>query len=470
MRRREFLAAGAGMFRAERPWLRRCRVFADTLLTVGLDRSGSKQTPAWAGVVDTRDWSVPLGNVPAAPGIREGDRAVGGANLYHDSVTLRVFLALSDVTGETKYRRAANEYMGWFLDACQSPANGLLAWGEHLYYSFERDAVAVERKNHELLEWTAPWDLLWAVNEKAVRGAIDGLRYHHFEDKPGSLYNRHAWWEIAEFQKRRGGQPWIKHSGAYAHAFAFLYSKTHEQKWLEWARGDGAIYWERRDEKTDLTLSCIDDPRPGSKLASGGQALLGYWLRKAGALAPEEKEFGTRGRALVKAWEKYSYDPARAGWRTAANLDGSPSGQQLAAPWQFAYGESELLPYGRVAAYLAQIDRDPLMLDAAKRVARAAAGTQVPARASIEGLGMALNLMLDLHGLEPKGGWLKEAERYAGMTVERYWGGSEEKGLFVRMPGDAYYESKTGAGFLLAGLLRLDAAQQGKRLAGDWTL
>ncbi len=470
MRRRDFLAGSGGMFGGERPWLQRVRIFANTLLATGVDRLGAKQTPAWAGVIDTRNWSVPGKDVPAAPGIRESDRAVGGANLYHDSVTLRVFLALSEVTGDAKYRRAANEYMGWFLEACQSAANGLLAWGEHLYYSFERDAVAVERKNHELLEWTAPWDLLWAVNRQATARAIDGLRYHHFEDRPGTLYNRHATWQRAEHQKREGAQPWIKHSGAYAHAFAYLYSKTHEQRWLDWARGDAGIYWSRRDEKTDLTLSCIDDPRPGSKLASGGQALLGYWLRKAGALAPAEKEFSARGRAFVKAWEKYSYDQARGGWRTALNLDGSAAGQQLAAPWQFAYGESELLPYGRVAAYLAQVDRDASMLATAKRVAGTAAAAEIPAGASIEGLGMALNLMMDLHGLEPKGGWLKEAERCAGMTVDRYWGGSVEKGLFVRMPGDPYYESKTGPGFVLAGLLRLDAAQMGKSLAGDWTL
>ena len=474
MRRREFVALApglaAGAKKAETPWMEKVRVFADTLLRVGLDRCGAKETPAWAGVIDTRDWSVPRAGVPAAPGIRESDRAVGGANLYHDSTTLRVFGALTEATGEARYRRAADGYVRWFLENCQSPATGLLAWGEHLYYDFFRDGVAVERKNHELLEWSAPWDLLWAVNAKATARAIEGLKYHHFEDRPGTLYNRHAAWERAEHQREKGAQPWIKHSAEYAYSWAFLYSKTGERRWLDWAVGEAGLYWDRRDGKTGLTLSCIGDPREGSKMASGGMAQLAYWLRKTAALAPRERVFRERARALVHAWEERAYDAGRGGWRTALWLNGTAAGDGLAAPWHFAYGENELLPYGRIAAYFAAVDGDAPMLDAARRVARAAAGTEVPGNASIEGLGIAVNLMMDLDGLEPRGGWRQQAERYARLAVERYWRQEGENGMFVRLPGDPYYEAKTGVGFLLAGLLRLDGAVTGKKVKGDWTL
>ncbi len=474
MRRRELLGLALTLPQASRgtetPWLARTRMAADTLLDIGLDRYGQKPTPALAGVIDTRDWSVPRAGVPTAPGIRESDRAVGGANLYHDSATLRVFHALSHRTGEPRYRRAADEYMGWFLANCQSPETGLLAWGEHLYYDFFRDQVALERKNHELLEWSPPWDLLWAVNSKAVAAAIAGLRYHHFEDKPGALYNRHAGFAQAEHQKPERAQPWIKHSAEYAYSFAFLYARTGERRWLEWAIGDAGIYWERRHPKTGLTLSCIGDPRPGSKRASGQMALLAYWLRKAGELVPAEPLFRERARALIHAWESYGYDAARGGWRAGVEVDGTPVDAQLVAPWNFAYGEGELLPYGRVAAYFAAVDRDRRMLDTARRVARAAAAAEIPANASIEGLGHALNLVLDLHALEPRAGWLKEAERYAALAVERCWRQEGKHGLFVRLPGDPYYEAKTGVGFLLAGLLRLEGELRGRRLPGDWTL
>lgn len=70
MRRREFVlltpAVLSGGRKAETPWMEKVRVTAETLLRVGLDRYGAKQTPAWAGVIDTRDWSVPEKGVPAA--------------------------------------------------------------------------------------------------------------------------------------------------------------------------------------------------------------------------------------------------------------------------------------------------------------------------------------------------------------------------------------------------------------------
>lgn len=457
MRRREFVALTAG-YRAESPWMEKARVCAETLMRVG-----GRGTPAFAGVIDTKDWSVPEKGVPAAPGIREGDRAVGGANLYHDSVTLRVFGALTEATGDGRYKAAADAYVKWFLEKCQSAETGLLAWGEHLYFDFARGAVAAERRSHELLEWTPPWDLLWAADARATGRAIEGLKWHHFEDRPGTLYNRHASWAVAAHQKAEGAQPWIKHSGEYAYSWAFLYAKTGARRWLDWALAESGLYWDRRDEKTGLTLSCIGDPREGSKMASGGMAQLAYWVRKAGALVPREQAFRERALGLVRAWEKYSWTGK--GWRTALRLDGSAVGEGLAAPWHFAYGENELLPYGRIAAYFAAVDGDGVMLDAARRVARAAAKAEVPANASVEGLGMVLNLMMDLHELEPRGGWRGEAERYARLAVERYWRQEGENGLFVRLPGDCYYEAKTGVGFVLAGLVRLGGVKR-----GDWTL
>jgi hypothetical protein len=474
MNRRSFALLAPGLLLARKTsppvWLERTRIFADTLLRAGRDTVGPVRTPAWAGVIDTRNWTVPVAGVPPPPGIRPGDRALGGANLFHDSATLRVFLALSKRTGDARYARAAREYMRWFLSACRSPQNGLLAWGEHLYYDFTRDAVAVERKSHELLEWTPPWDLLWETDPRAVAGAIAGLRYHHFEDTPGSLYNRHAWFDRAEHQPRKGSQPWIKHSGLYAHAFAFLHAKTREKKWLDWAVGEAGIYWDRRHPVTGLTLGCIDDPRPTSKVASVQIALLAYWLRKAGQVLPAEPLFRERAGQFIHAWEKYGYDTKRRAWRSGVELDGTAFGNQTVDVWHFAYGESELLPYGRIAAYFAALDADRVMADTARRVALAARETPVPADASVEGVGLALNLALDLHALDRDPQWLRDAERYATLASERFWRQEGSSGLFVRLAGDPYYEAKTCAGSLAAGLLRLDGELRGRRLEGDWTL
>jgi hypothetical protein len=310
-----------------------------------------------------------------------------------------------------------------------------------------------------LLEWTPPWDLLWEVNPGAVYEAISGLRYHHFEDRPGALFNRHAWFDRAEFQK--DGQPWIKHTGLYAYSFAFLHAKTGEKRWLGWAQGDGSLYWDRRNPKTNLTLSCIGDPREGSKNSTMGVTLLGYWLRKAGLLAPSEKAFATRSLTLTKAWDSAALLPS-GGYRTSMLLDGTPASQNSIQPWHFAYGESSILMYGRVAAFFARVDRDEQMLRAAHRVADLARDIPLPDNAPVEGLGFAMNLCLDL-------GRTEEARRYAQIACDRFWHADGERGLFVRLPGDRYYEAKSGTGDVLAGLLRLETAASGQRLEGDWT-
>ena len=224
-----------------------------------------------ASIKSTQKITKAMQMVAASKMRRAQDRALGGSNLYHDAVTLQVFHVLTEVTGNPRYRNAAREYQSAFRDLAQSKETGLLAWGEHLYYDFFRDEVAAERRHHELLEWTPPWPLLWEVNPGAVERAIAGIRYHYFADDPAALYNRHADWARAGHQKP-GGQPWIKHSGLYAYSFLFLHSKTKQRRWLDWALGAGDLYWRHRNPETGLTLSCIGDPRPGSRSASAATA------------------------------------------------------------------------------------------------------------------------------------------------------------------------------------------------------
>lgn len=453
------LACLAGMgtgWAAESPrnYLEYVRRFADTLREKGVDRYGPRHTPLWAGVIDARTLTVPASGVPAPAGVRESDRAVGGCNLYHDAVTLRVFRVLSALSGDGRYRDAAGEYMRFALQALPGGETGLLAWGEHLYYDFFRDAVAAERRSHELLEWTPPWPELWETNPGAVAKAIAGLRYHYYADDPRALYNRHAGWGTPLHQKP-GGQPWIKHSGLYAYSFLFLHRKTGETRWLDWARGAADLYWNRRDPQTGLTLSCIDDPRPGSRNASSGMVYLAYWLLKGYHEDPRRKEMRDRAVAYLKAYDRHFYDARREGYRQLVSPQGQPVNDDLTPPWHFAYGESSILPLGRVAAYFARTEKEPAALEMAGRIHRIARKTAVPEKVSIEGLGFALNLALDLYDLTGKKAYLEDARHYADLAIGRFWVEAPGGGLFVREPGDRYYEAKTGAGDAVAGLLRL---------------
>jgi len=449
------LALGAAAAPAAPPdYLNYVITFADTLLAKGADEFGPRRTALWAGVIDTRTMTVPESDVPPPRGVRPDDRAVGGSNLYHDAVTLRVFRALSEVTGRPKYRDAAQAYMRDFLELAQSPRTGLLAWGEHLYYDLFRDRVAAERRHHELLEWTPPWPELWEANPDAVARAIAGLRYHFYEDNPRALFNRHADWDNASHQKP-GGQPWIKHSGLYAYSFLFLYSRTGDERWLHWGRGAGELYWNHRNPATNLTLGCIGDPRPTSSQASSQAPELAYWLFKAWETYPREAGFRERAIALVKAYNKYFYDARRGAIRASVALDGKPLSEAVNGPWNIAYGQPGILPNGRIEAYLGRATKDPEFIEMAKQIHRIAKETPLPEGVSIEGIAFALNLALDLYDLTKERRFLDDARHYAEYAAAHFWKKGPGGALFVRQAGDVYYEAKTGAGDLLAGLLRL---------------
>lgn len=426
---------------------------ADTILDVGLDRAGEMQTPLWAGVINTEDWSVPTDDVPTVAGIRPNDRSVGGCNLYHDIETLRAFRVLSQTTGKPKYAAAAKEYLDFYLRNARSGKTGFLAWGEHLYYDFTRDGVATERKWHEFGERTPPWEQLWEVNPKAVEEEISAIRYHYFSGQPGGLFNRHAFFDRPEHQT--SGQPWIKHSGLHAYSFMFLYSKTRDRTWLAWSRAAADLYWKRRNPDTNLTPSCIGDPRPQAQCALIEQTKLAYWLLKTYQLHPRETNLWKKAAVLLKAWDHYAWDKDRDVYHASLHLEGMPASDELVPIWNFAYGKASILVLGRIAAYFARTEDDPAFIEIARRVARIAKAIPPPEDVTAEGLAFALNLNMDLHDLTNGSEYLNDARFYADAAVTRLWVKHEGGGIFVRTAGDPYYEAMTGVGDLLSGFLRL---------------
>jgi hypothetical protein len=432
--------------------------FADTLLEKGRDRFGPKQTALWASVIDVESYEVPRSadQVPTVPGVRESDRAVGGCNLYLDTPTLHVFRVLSALLGEPKYEQAVQQYLRDYLTNCQSPETGLLAWGEHLYYDLYEDRVVAERKSHELLGSTPPWDLLWQVDPAATARAIAGLRYHFRAADPAAeewLFNRHANWATPGYTPK-DGQPWIKHSALYAHAFSFLHAKTGDPRWQRYAEGSGDLYWNHRNPQTNLTESCIGDRRRTSRHASmGGTALLSYFLLKAYDADPTNRAAREHALAMLKAFNQYAWDAEKRRYREHLTVDGAPvPGPEEASPFTFAYGGgSTVLLLGRAAAYAARTQQDDQCREMAARAAAIVNASPIPEALIPESAGYAVHLYLDLYDLTKDPSYLHQARKTADVAVERLWAG----GLFRRLAGDKYYESKLGPGELASALLRL---------------
>lgn len=464
------------------------RAFADTLLAHGQDRYGPERLPLWAGLIDTRDYSVPA--LAQAERTRGGDgyydsinrRAVGGANLYHDLETLQAFDVLSALTGEPRYARAARDYAAEYLRRAQNPHTGLLGWGEHLYYDFHEDRVGIgfapgrPRHDlvHEFLAKTPIWERLWSIDPQRTGRAIDALRYHFRSPQTQTfLFNRHARWDrdtlpspyglMAQYQYDFG-QPWIKHSALLAYSFLLLHEKTGDPDALRLGLGVGNLYWNYRDPETHLTPGAIDDPRPTSARATlAGMSNLAYWLYRAAEVNPAGAQLRERALTMFRAVERHAWRPRGEFYFTGhINLDGTP----FDGPEEPAFDVS----FGRTAAYLARRENDPEFLRMAERMARVMEKEPLPDPFTAEQVADRVHLLMDLHGLTGEGEYLRRAEAYAERAVAELWRG----GLFARRGGgDPFYESKDGIGSLAGGLLRVHLARTGTPAAVrgvDWSI
>src|ERR1041384_7947093 len=90
------------------------RRYADTMIERGRDTYGPEKSGLLLSALD-RSTLAPLKVRPAPPGgIRRGDRPgrpwveMNGANPMLDQNLLRIFYALSEITGESRYARVAD--------------------------------------------------------------------------------------------------------------------------------------------------------------------------------------------------------------------------------------------------------------------------------------------------------------------------------------------------------------------------
>lgn len=452
------------------PYLDIVRKFADTLIEKGRDRYGPKKTALWCGVIKLDDFSVPQDakDAPIMKGFRAQDRAVGGCNLHHDVSTLYTFRALSRITGDPKYQTAVVDYLRDYLAVAQHPRSGLIAWGEHMYYELYGDIVHQDYgrsgRSHELVEYTPPWDLLYEVDPKATARAIEGIKYHFFGEDPartGWMFNRHGSWD-GRYSVPKNSQPWIKHAGLFAYSYAFLYSKTQHEDAKIRQMGTSQLYWNNRNPQTNLAPVCLPVPNGGNGHLQSDMTSFtthSYFLLKAGQIDPTNAAAREHAMIMLKAFAKYSWDEQAGTYRDAVNGDGTPNVEpdpkKLAAkstnPWSCTYGNAGLLRFGRIAAYASRTENDAECLLIARRCAAILKATPLPQAFTPEEVGFGIHLNLDLFDQTGEKTYVTEASNLARIAVEKLW----SDGLFRRVPGDRFYESKVGPGDLASALLRL---------------
>ncbi|HPO08165.1 MAG TPA: hypothetical protein PLZ55_05815, partial [bacterium] len=246
-----------------------CR-FADALLTYAADHYGPQQTPFFVQMLEldtltlpavrteqgwrprtSGEWQEAMKNWPDDPQYTMWGKWFSNvgiahtANFSNDLYTVQGLYELTDVTGDSRYRKAAEDYYRFFLEHMVSPVTGFWAWGFHMSWDVLTDELRGNR--HELERVIPPWDVLWKFDSKAVTGEIAGL-YAHVKDKETFAFDRHA--RFTDFFPESETNGYNEYAMRYINAWIYLYVKTGDSKYLDWAH---RMLLSRRSKTADIT-------------------------------------------------------------------------------------------------------------------------------------------------------------------------------------------------------------------------
>jgi hypothetical protein len=173
-------------------YLKMVKAYADAMIKAGRDTYGEEHSPLFASALDRK--SMKIGPMPAISGVRNGDRSLGGANPQTEYGLYSVLYELTRLTGESVYATEADNALKYFFTHCQSPKTDLMAWGEHIYWDFNREGVNGNDSCHEVCgEWPF-WDQCYRLAPDACWQFAIGQWDHQIKSKETGEFSRHARW------------------------------------------------------------------------------------------------------------------------------------------------------------------------------------------------------------------------------------------------------------------------------------
>ena len=472
----------------------------DILMEHGTDRYGDVHTPMLVTIlaVDTRTCpEVPEKLDEYFRVTRRGRRSPGGSNLLTDQATLKSMYLLSAITGRKEYADFADRYAGYVMKNLVDE-QGFFWWGWHRHYDVFKDSREGHNPNrakwgenvipHEIHAMNGIlWDRLWAVDKNAVTKEIEAIWRWHVIDKETGEPNRHG--------DGNRGCDFTMSGGAHIEAFAFMYSRTNDRRWLDRAGLVADYFWKQRDPKTN----CLPErPNAGRGRFDGGSfvtsttGLYCHSLLNAYEMTKEAR-FRDHALAYLKAYAKLGYDEKTGKFWGALKMDGTPipgprvytdnidsaEGYAAAQPrghldlWGPYVARYQYPIYTAQAyAYAYHLTNAPDMLKAAERFAawieRTPPGTvetentwyrsysEGPGRQGTyaDKYGRTISFLLHLYVVTCEQGYLDNARALANESIEKL----HHNGLFRGHPAKPYYEAIDGVGNLLYALLELDQA------------
>jgi hypothetical protein len=404
----------------------------------GRDTYGPQKSGLLLSALD-RTTLAPLKVRPSPPGgIRRGDRPgrawveMNGANPMLDQNLLRVLYTLSEITGDVRYARVADEELSWFFHNTMSPKTSLLAWGEHLSWDVILD-VPISGGDETMHEYARPW-MLWdrcfALAPEASGKFALGVWEHQIANHKTGGFDRHApYFEHGPVD----GKDFARHAGFYIGTWCYAWKYTTNEVFLQ-AIETLLARFERKRVQKDGSLAATIGPLD-CELAA---ALV------PGPLASRLREFAAQEDDLI-----------------LADLPKQLSGGTNAAPkWQNGYSagtlaSSAMFCLGRYEQTAKTTYRDALVSIADQYIN---SRPEEDVDAWPQSFGHVISTQVGAWRFTKRAAYLNEARRFATMAVDIFW---QDNPLPRASMKTDHYETITGCDSLALAFLDFHAAAHG---------
>ncbi len=322
--------------------------FADLVLEQGRDRYGEKHTALFVDGLDTASLK------PVVWKGKEGENWVM-SNFANQQPLMRMLDGLSAITGEDKYRLAAEDAAKEVLTSLRTP-NGLLYWGGHSAWDLETNTNIGEYDSnvHEIKTYQPYFRLMWRVNSDATRDLLEMIWGAHILDWSRMDYNRHAFstkvyrcnWDMkfdndidVPFPARGNNLSFCNVTPTLLHSGLTLAVLDRNKESLKWSRRLSLRWQQARHPKTGLSggqlsyrdidrakiaLSHVHPEINEAKIVANYHQTARYHklplaqLQAGEMLIREGGEFAETGRELIEwasndlsIYGNYCYDPEK---------------------------------------------------------------------------------------------------------------------------------------------------------------
>lgn len=282
--------------------------FAENVLREGRDCYRSEPSPLLADGINVRTkehltWRFP------------GGREVVISNLANQQNLLRVFVGLTNITGDSKYKKAAESIISYYFQNMQNEC-GLLHWGGHRFIDLKTlSIVGTQEKQgipHELKNSFPFYDLMYQVDSMATIKYIRALWNAHLLNWDTLQINRHGYYGLKSsklwanpFHERPPffeavGLSFLNTGNDLMYAAGLLYKLAGEKGALLWLKRLARQYFKARDPKTRLGAYQFNQAKKLAWIDDDQNTLSQYGDRAERQFGPEFGSVALEGKVLFQ--------------------------------------------------------------------------------------------------------------------------------------------------------------------------